>query len=284
MERQNTASVEVLSRAVRVLEVLADAPRGAPLHQLSRETGLAKSSAHRLLSHWERLGYVMRTGSGAYQLGLGALELARKVHKRNRLVELSHTLLRRLQSETGESVYLAIYRNGRVVLVDAVESPHPLRVVVDLGEQCYLHASAQGRVVAGWLPPERLAELLRESGMPRMTAKTQVDPRLVERRIAEERETGYAINWEETVEGSVCLAAPLFAGEEGSVLGSIGISIPTPRASEPHVHGCLQLLLRATQELTSALAAITPEPDARGRSDLSSVAALRAREMQPLDR
>ena len=277
MERQNTASVEVLSRAVRLLEVLAEAPQGAALHQLSRETGLAKSSAHRLLSHWERLGYVMRTGSGLYQLGLAALELARKVNKRNRLVELSHTLLRRLQSETGESVYLGIYRKGRVILVDGVESFHALRVVVDLGEQCYLHASAQGRAVAAWLQPERVRELIREHGLPKVTAKTQVAPGLFERRIAEAREFGYVINWEETVEGSVCTAAPFFAGKEGAVLGSIGISIPTPRAVEQHVQKCLQSLVRTTDELTATLGEITPEPDARARFDLSPMASLRAR-------
>jgi len=90
------------------------------------------------LATWERLGYVTRLGAGSHQLGLAALELARKIGGRNRLTELSQSILRRLQSQTGESVYLGIYRKGRVILVNAFESRHPLRVVIDFGEQCHL--------------------------------------------------------------------------------------------------------------------------------------------------
>ncbi|MBC8165204.1 MAG: IclR family transcriptional regulator [Bryobacteraceae bacterium] len=259
--------VEVLQRGIRILEVLAEHPQGVTLSSLAAETGLPKSSVHRLLATWEQLRYVVRLGGGIYQLGLAALELTRKVSGRNHLTQLTQSQLRRLQSQTGESVYLALYRNGRVILVDAVESSHPLRVVVDLGERCFLHASAQGLCVAAWLEPDRLRELLQQQGTPRLTPKTDTDPATLKRRLLEVRERGYAINFEQTVEGSICLGAPLFAGREGAVLGSVGLSIPTPRASPERVTKCVELLTNAARELTELMADLVPEPDAVPRPD-----------------
>src|SRR5262245_41759911 len=67
--------VEVMEKAVRVLELLAVYPQGATLQLITSETGIPKSSVHRLLTTWERLRYVTRLGGGCYQLGLAALEL-----------------------------------------------------------------------------------------------------------------------------------------------------------------------------------------------------------------
>lgn len=232
------------------------------LQDLSASVGLAKSSVHRLLMTWLDLGYVARRANGEYGLGLAAVELARRVSRRNQVVELSHQTLRRLHRETGESVYLALYRSGRVVLLDALEGVHPLRVIIDLGELCYLHASAQGRAVAAFLDPEGLASHLRASGMPKVNARTEVGWRTLQERLRQVRTDGYAINWEETVEGAVCLGVPLFAGASGPVLGSLGISIPVCRASELTLRHNVRLLLDAGQALSEALAGVPAEPDA----------------------
>ncbi len=251
---------------MKVLETLAAHPPSLSLQDLSAAVGLAKSSVHRLLMTWLELGYVARRPGGEYGLGLAAVELARRVSRRNQVVELSHQTLRRLHRESGESVYLALYRAGRVVLLDALEGIHPLRVIIDLGELCYLHASAQGRAVAAFLDPEVLAARLRASGMPKINARTQTGWRTLQERLRQVRTEGYAINWEETVEGAVCLGVPFFAGLHGPVLGSLGASIPVCRVTELTLQHHLRLLREAGQALSEVLADVPAEPDAWTRS------------------
>jgi len=260
------ASVEVIEKATRILEALADAPDGLSLQALATQTGLAKSTAHRLLGTWGDLGYVSRTSSGGYAAGIAVLELARKLVRRSRVAEIGREILRQLQRSTGESVYLGVYRDGKVVLLDGVEGSHPLRVVCDLGEQCYLHASAQGRAVAAYLDKASLRALLRTQGLPALTPKTLTDSRLILQRIAEDRDRGYSLNIEETVLGALCLGVPFFAGQHGSVVGSLGISIPLPRASASNVANCLNLLLASAQQLTTALLDFPVEPEALPRT------------------
>lgn len=255
-------SVEAIEKAMRVLEALASAQEGLGLQALTQTTGIAKTTVHRLLATWIELGYVSRTASGGYALGFAVLELSRKIVRRSRVAEVGREVLRRLQHATGESVYLGVYRDGKVVLLDGLEAPHALRVVCDLGERCYLHASAQGRAVAAHLEEKALQRRLREQGLLPITSRTVTDRALVLRRIAEDRQRGYSINWEETVEGAVCLGVPFFAGTEGAVVGSLGLSIPLPRATEDHIALCLGEMKARALSLTEGLPDFPTEAEA----------------------
>jgi DNA-binding IclR family transcriptional regulator len=257
--RDGLARTEVLDKAIALLELLADHPQGLPLNQIVESARLPKTSAHRLLLSWIGLGYVAKQASGAYVLGLRAIELSRRVARRNRPVEICHGILRELQQHCGESVYLGIYRAGAVVLVDAVESSHALRVVVDLGEQCYLHASAQGLAVAAHLDPQYLAQILPAGQLKPITAQTNTDWTVLQSRLQQCRDRGYAVNEGETVAGAVCLGAPIFAGESGPVLGSVGISTPVFRATPETRQMQIRRLLDAAAQMSRALDGLPAE-------------------------
>jgi DNA-binding IclR family transcriptional regulator len=254
---------EVLDRAVAILELLADHPAGLPLTRVAELCRLPKSSAHRLLLSWIGLGYVLRHANGDFAIGLGTIELSRRVARRSRPVEICHGLLRSLQRKCGESVYFGVYRAGAVILVDAVESSQPVRVVVDLGEQCHLHASAQGLVVAAFLDPSYLEERLRCTGLKAFTARTNTSRAVLADRLARCRRDGYALNDGETVEGAVCLGAPVFAGTDGPVMGSLGISTPAWRATPVVREQQKAWLLAAATELSRALVGLPTEPEAQ---------------------
>lgn len=257
------ARTEVLEKAVALLELLADYPAGLPLGLVAAKSGLPKTSAHRLLLSWVGLGYVMRHANGDFALGLRAVELSRRVARRSRPVEICHGLLRRLQEQCGESVYLGYYRAGSVVLVDAIESAKPVRVVVDLGEQCHLHASAQGIAVAAFLDPAYLQERLRATGLRALTSRTNTNWQVLEQRLARCRAEGYAVNDGETVEGAFCLGAPVFSGIGGPVLGSVGVSIPAFRMNPVVRREQVALLMAAAGAMTRALEGLPAEAEAQ---------------------
>lgn len=198
-----------------------------------------------------------------------AVALARKLGRRDRVVEASRKVLERVQQATGESVHLAVYRGGRVVLVDGVESGQAVRVVFAAGEECPLYASAMGRAVAAFLDPARLDGLLEESGGLRpLTPHTSTSRDVLRRRLQQCRSTGHSINWEEMVEGAVCVGVPYFSGVEGAVLGALGVSIPVFRAKEEYVRQCVETAVGACQELSVLMAGVAAEPEAMGREPL----------------
>ena len=67
-EKNGVQSVE---RIFGIIEALAAHPGGAGLQQLAADTGLAKSTAHRLLASLVGLGYAMQdVDNGRYRLTL----------------------------------------------------------------------------------------------------------------------------------------------------------------------------------------------------------------------
>ncbi|HMH00536.1 MAG TPA: helix-turn-helix domain-containing protein, partial [Terriglobales bacterium] len=69
VRRSASASVGVISKVLRILEVLQNSSVGLGLKAICDETGINKSTAHRFLRHLEREGYLLRTESGVYLIG-----------------------------------------------------------------------------------------------------------------------------------------------------------------------------------------------------------------------
>jgi IclR family acetate operon transcriptional repressor len=204
-------------------------------------------------------------------LGFKIIELSRKAAGQNRIAQESRAMIVNLHDRFQESVYIGVYRRGRVVMIDMLPSPHAVRVVVDLGEQCHLHASALGRSVAAYLPENKLRERLDQAGMPKLTKNTIVSYKRLRAVLAEIRSRGYAINREETVEGAVCVGAPFFAGDAG-VLGAAAISIPVCRATDALVDAVGAALVDAASMLSAGLSGFPAEPDTLPRARLMTVA------------
>lgn len=65
VRRTKSADVGVLSKLLKILEVLRNSPAGTDLKRISQETGINKSTAYRFLAHLEREGYLLRDDAGA---------------------------------------------------------------------------------------------------------------------------------------------------------------------------------------------------------------------------
>src|SRR5690606_12147085 len=75
-------TIQVLERAMSLLDVLAKQSDPVPLKDLAAATGLHTSTAHRILNDLVVGRYVERIDSGLYQLGMRLLELGSLVKGR----------------------------------------------------------------------------------------------------------------------------------------------------------------------------------------------------------
>lgn len=75
-------NVQVLGRAARILEAIADHPHPPRLSQIATDTGLHNSSVLRLLQDLQALGYVCKLeDTKRYKLGPQLLKLANTVRE-----------------------------------------------------------------------------------------------------------------------------------------------------------------------------------------------------------
>jgi len=135
-----------------------------------------------------------------------------------------------LRRRTEETIHLTVPEDDKVVLIERLETPKPVRISMALGHALPLHASANGKAVLANSRPE-VVSLLLGNELPRYTDTTITDPDQLLAELAAIRERGYAINhgeWRSDV-GSV--AAAVMAGPEKPI-ASLSANIPMSRLTE----------------------------------------------------
>jgi len=154
--------VQSVVRAIRILEVL-DRAQGETmaLGALAGAVGLKTPTAHNLLKTLTTLGYVEQaTDSRGYALGGRAGKLGQGRSTLARLIAIARPLIDVLRDKLGETVIVAVYRDGLRHTVLTAESPRELRVGKATGVDARLLDTATGRVLLSRLDSVELSRVL----------------------------------------------------------------------------------------------------------------------------
>lgn len=218
--------VQSVERAFAVLSAVADGPVGVT--EVAARTGLAKSTAARILATLEREGAVEQESGGTrYRLGPRITTLAAGLRDRRGLVAIAHPTLVDLAAETGEASGLSVPDGRTAHYVDQVDSPNPVQVRDWAGTRIPMHAVSSGQVFLAHLPPPSLARFLAEP-LERFTPATLTDAGALLERLREVRRDGHAWVREELEAGIASVAAPV-AGPDGEVVAAIHVHGPAYR-------------------------------------------------------
>src|SRR5574342_5558 len=133
MPNPSAYAAPAVEAALSILETLGTVHEMG-LTELARKLGLGKSSAYRLLATLIRRGYVEKDPQNdRYHLTHRLFAVGSRAADRRRLREVAHPASERLAAETGETVNLGVLDGTRVVNLHRVESPHLLRVRLEVG-------------------------------------------------------------------------------------------------------------------------------------------------------
>src|ERR1044071_823681 len=131
-----------IDKALSVLEALAQHSR---LADIAADTGLAKSTVHRILQSLLGWGFALADGNGGYLPGPRILTLAGRVMSRFDPAQHARTALRELRDRTGMTVHFAIRGGDEIVYVDKIEGRRPYQMKSRVGMSVPLHPPAIGR-------------------------------------------------------------------------------------------------------------------------------------------
>lgn len=147
-ERKNT-----VGQTIALLRFLASAPYPLGVNAISRELGAAPSSCFRILKQLAEEGYAQfDSASKCYSLGSAAVMLARRALDPANTFALIQPELTKFVAETQTSLgfWRRIDRN-RIVLAGFLESSHPMRIHMSVGQRLPLFIGAVGRAFAAEL-------------------------------------------------------------------------------------------------------------------------------------
>jgi DNA-binding IclR family transcriptional regulator len=233
-----------------LLEATAGQGGGRSLSDLAAEVGLTKPTAHRILKTLTALGYMERPRPGIYRQSTRLRQLVVGADHQG-LVRRAEPVLRELHRMTEETVNLGVLRQGNVVYLTVLESPQPLRRIVNPTMTDPFACTALGRAIVAHLPAERRSFLLRNSVLERRTPHTIVEPAELARILDDVRSDGYAIEENETDLGVMCVGAPVF--DRDGVAGAISLSVPTVRSGPERRARLVEAVRRAAEQVSQSL-------------------------------
>jgi IclR family transcriptional regulator, acetate operon repressor len=236
-----------LDRAAELLSLVVRAEESITYTSIVDQTGLARSTASRLLQSLERNGLLERDDDGAFRGGALFAHYARRFDRSEFLVATAQPTLDHVADVTGETVNLAVARGDTVVQVAQVDSTYLLGAMNWVGIDVPPHTSSLGKVMHafGALPPPK-GELVR------VTPATITDPEEYAEELERVRNVGFAITRGELEPGLDGVAAPVH-GEDGRVVAALGVSGPAFRLEDSHKN-IGDLLVAESERLTGLLA------------------------------
>jgi DNA-binding IclR family transcriptional regulator len=212
---------------------------------IARRSGVAKSTAHRLLRLLELHGFVERSGDcwrpGAHLFRLGNTVSVCRPH---RLRDQALPYLQELCTETRTLVSLAVLHGSQVLYVDKLVARGSFDSPVSIGGCLPVYCTAAGKAMLAFSPPEVFDEVV-AAGMPSRTSRTLTTVDELRAEIAQIRQVGYALDQQELKVGLVCVSAPIFHGH--TVAGAISLSLDARRGL-PQRYAAR--LMRATDSLS----------------------------------
>jgi IclR family acetate operon transcriptional repressor len=175
------AGTRTAERVLALLAVVCERGR-ANLSEAARATGLAPSTALRLLRTLEGAGFVRRDEDASFTPGGRIIQLGAQALSNESLIDITRPAMKTLAEATGESVYLSTIGHHETALYIAiVEGSHSIRHRSWVGGTIPLDGTAAGQALTGAVPTGSwaLARSGVESDVTAIAAPIRVGRRVV---------------------------------------------------------------------------------------------------------
>ena len=234
-------------RAIRLLKLFTSERPEMSLAEISRASGLNKTTTHRLLRALQSESLIDRNpATTAYSLGAGLMALGVQALASSDLRRRVRPVLRLLARETGETATLEVPFEDSMLILDEVAGNHVVGSAGHIGTRWPIHATSTGKA---WLAfdesgQERLMDVLKP-----LTGSTLTDPAVLQLQLVEIRRRGYAVTIDEVEDGFTAVAT-IIRGVLGDVQGALSVGGPTQRLNAVRRAELGVKLCRAAQRLS----------------------------------
>lgn len=223
--------LNVLGKALAVLEAVTDHPQGIGLPDLAARLGMPRQTVHRVLIQLEEAGLLLRdkarerftVGQRLTRLSLSALVCA------NRWAPIRE-ILQELVHEVGETCNLGVLDGLDYVYIERIECEWPLRIHLEVGNRAPAHCLSGGKVLLAHLEPKHAGRLLRSRKLVARTPNSITRVADLEVELEAVRKRGYGVNNQENFDGIVAIAVPILDGQS-NVVAALTMHGPVSRLS-----------------------------------------------------
>ncbi|MFT4297366.1 MAG: IclR family transcriptional regulator [Micropruina sp.] len=249
---------QTLARGIAIVSAVARGQRR--LRGIVEETGIGRSTTHRLLQLLVTAGY-LRQLDGAYSLGPALIELGYQALQENPVTTVAAPVLRELAERVHDTVHLAIEDRGQVLYLEKIPGTRGAEMRSRIGHRMPMTRTGIGKALLIDSPDRWRAKFASERpvGAGNGIHHDVLTPDTFVAVMKQAAATGVTLDLEENEPGIVCVAAPV-RDASGSIVAAVSISATRPYMPPERLDALRPAILRAAGKVSSELG-YRPDPD-----------------------
>jgi IclR family acetate operon transcriptional repressor len=208
------------------------------------ELGVARSTAHRLISMLRFRGFVDQARDRTYRAGSALASLGGGPNSTTALLGVARPHLLRLTQRTGETCNLMVLMGSDVKFIDSIECKKALRVGSRVGVRLAARLTSGGKALLADLPFEEVALLHPE------IAADAAELSALKRMLGAVRRQGFGTNFQESERGVVALGMAV-RGTTGAAVAAVAVSAPTVRLNRGQIVDLIPALTETVEDIRS---------------------------------
>ncbi|QNG18822.1 IclR family transcriptional regulator [Rhodococcus triatomae] len=216
-----------LRRALRLLGYVAAGGETGNVTEVSRETGVNRVTAMRLIAELEADGLLEPAPGGGHRIGVGFLTVAAAAFRGQGLPDLAGRVLRSVGAATGMSAYLVVLDRADAVYLMREIPDRPLVSSISIGSRVPAHLTTPGRILLADLPVDEVHARVGPEPLAAATVHNPTDYAELDALLERDRTAGCA--WSRSgYEPGIDSCAALVRDRSGR--GAYAISVAGPAA------------------------------------------------------
>lgn len=244
------SSVQSIDRMFNILEVISDSKNGVGISELSEQTGLHKSTVHRLTMALLENGYVEQLPSAKYKLSYKLYEMGSKLFANVSIFDAARKTIADLAKKLGEVIHLAVRNNNEIIYIDK-ENPGSNSAIMgsNIGSSAPMYCTAMGKAMLFDANDYEIRAVWKKSEVIQRTEKTHTSYDQFAKDIRASKQRGYALDDEENELGIRCIAVPIY-DSKNKICAAISLSGPTTRILTSNLDKYAVPIMEAAREIS----------------------------------
>lgn len=252
-EKKSIYHVSSLERGLSVIEFMASERRPVRLQEIVEKLNINYTSATRMCTTLNELGFIRKDGLKRYMLTTKVLTLGYAVLCQQTWIELVESILQQLFDQIKQTVNMGIIADDSVLYLCRLRKDKYLPFDIQVGSKLPLHCTALGKALLAFSRPEMFENAWDKLELKKMGPNTITEVEVLKKQLKKIKQIGYSISDEELTPNVIAVGCPIL-DSQGFALMAINVTVTKNEfTKEMLIKSITPKLLSTAKEITKLL-------------------------------